>query len=172
AEPAAWPLIAGGIALVLFGKRLYWFALAGLGAAVAVTAAAYLEMPTAEGRLVVAVIAAVAGALLAIFAQRLVVSALGFMSGAAVSAWATPLVWPDAGLWLLAIAFGGGLIGVLFSGRLFDGLLIVATSAAGAWLIAQAVPGAPLVPVAFTAFMVGLVAQSRTRRRRKRREED
>lgn len=174
AEPAAWPVILGGLALLLFGKRLYWLALAGLGAALAVTGAAYLNLPTAEGRLVVALIAAVAGALVAVFAQRLVVSALGFLSGAALGAWATPLVWPEAGLWLLAIAFGGGLIGVLFSGRLFDALLIVATSAAGAWLIAQALPqlGAPQGPVFAVAFLLGLIAQSRSKRRRRRRPKD
>lgn len=163
AEPAAWPLIAGGAALIFFGRRLYWLALGGLGAAVAVILAAHLELPTPEGRLIVAVLAAVAGALVAVFAQRLVVSAIGFLTGVAAGAWATPLVWPDSGLWLLLIVFFTGLIGLLIAGRLFEGLLIVATSAAGAWLVVEALPqlGPQRVLVFAVLVIVGVVAQTR-----------
>lgn len=176
-EPAAWPLIAGGVALLLFGRRLYWLALGGLGAAVAVTLASYLHLPTAAGQLIVAVLAAIAGALLAIFAQKLVVSAVGFLTGVAIGAWTTPLLWPDPGLWLLAIAAVTGVLGLLIAGRLFEALLILATSGSGAWLIVHAlivdaVPqlGPRRIPAFIVLMLVGLIAQ--TRRPGKKRRPD
>ncbi|MEM6796731.1 MAG: hypothetical protein AAF725_22350 [Acidobacteriota bacterium] len=141
-EPAALPLLLGGAALLLFGRRLYWLAVGGLGAALAVTLAGHLALASPEARLLLAAAAAVVGAILALTAQRLVVSAVGFLTGAAFGVWLTPLIWPAAadGLWLIAAAVLAGLLGLLLASKVFEGLLIVGTSAAGAWLILDAVP--------------------------------
>ena len=62
-------LLVAGLALLIFGKRLYWLAVGALGASLAVALATLLSQTLdPELRLIVAVVAGLAGALFALAA--------------------------------------------------------------------------------------------------------
>lgn len=133
-DPVA--LVAGAV-LLLFGRRLYWLALAGLGFLLGtVLAPKYLEV-SGEIELVVAVVAGVAGAVFAVFAKKLAVSLTGFALGG-VLAYYVALHWAESlayQIWW--VAFLGAVLGLCFAAFVFDAALVVTSVAAGAMLVTR-----------------------------------
>src|SRR5262249_17916531 len=78
--------IVVGVALLLFGRRLYWVFVAGIGFLTGLEFAPEV-LPGQPNWviLVAALVAALVGALLAVMAQAFVIGAIGFVAGGGVA---------------------------------------------------------------------------------------
>jgi uncharacterized membrane protein YeaQ/YmgE (transglycosylase-associated protein family) len=157
-----------GVALLLFGRRLFWLFLAGTGFAIgAWLSVVFLEGQSDSVKLGAALALGVLGALVAFKAQKMAVGLGGFLAGAYVgNALWTAFQFPVPG-WVAPIV--GGVVGAILLAALFNWTLIVLSSLLGAALVYQNVALAPPWPVvAFFALLVlGLSVQSRQYARRK-----
>ncbi len=157
-----------GIAMLVFGRRLFWIFVAGTGFAVAAYATVeWLGALSDVWVIAIACAAGVAGALLALLAQRLAVSLAGFLAGAYLGnaiAGAVPLDMP---LWIPVVI--GGILGTLVLAFLLDWALIAMSSLLGAAMIAQSTPLVrPWPSVIFVLLVItGLAIQARQFVRRK-----
>ncbi|MEM8932186.1 MAG: hypothetical protein AAGE94_13480 [Acidobacteriota bacterium] len=164
-----WPLegvtaLLLGLLLLTLGRRLFWLVLLGTGFLAGLLAADHLVQGVApDVRLVAALAAGVAGAVLAFVAQKVAVLLAGFLAGAATFFSLLPWLWPDVGTWIWPASIVGGLLGLGFANALFDLALLLLTCSVGALLVARALPldtttGAI---VAGVLFVVGLLIQGR-----------
>lgn len=164
--------IAGGAALLLFGRRLYWLALGGAGFFAGLWLAGEIfERISSWVDLGLGFLLGVAGAALAIFVQKLAIGIAGFVAGGAAALWVISLfdesVLQQPSLWLLAAGIVGAVVGTALASTLFEASLIAFSSLVGALLIAsRSGLGAPRESWLFVVLLaVGLLAQSRRRRR-------
>lgn len=148
-----------GLVLLLFGRRLYWLFVAGIGFLTGLALVPDLIPGRPEWLvLAAALVFAIVGAFVAILAQRLTVGLIGFVAGGGI------------GLLLLrALGFGGdapgwiayliaGVIGVALMLALFDWALILLSSLAGANLIVAGVVARFHLPQAIAlVLLIGLV---------------
>jgi hypothetical protein len=148
-----------GLVLLLWGRRLYWLYVAGIGFLTGLALAPDLLPGQPEWLiLLAALVAAIVGAFVAIVAQRLTIGLIGFVAGGGV------------GLLLLrALGFGGdapgwiayliaGVIGLVLMLAVFDWALILLSSLAGANLIVSGVVARFPLPQAFKlVLLIGLV---------------
>ncbi|MGE4179885.1 MAG: DUF4203 domain-containing protein, partial [Limisphaerales bacterium] len=151
-----------GIALLLFGRRLFWLFLAGVGFAVgAALSVAFLEGQSEAVRLGAAIVLGILGALVAFKAQKIAVGLGGFLAGAYLgnALWAA-FQFPIPG-WVAPIV--GGILGAILLAALFNWTLIALSSLLGAALIVQnvAIPAPWPVPAFFGLLVVGLAVQAR-----------
>ena len=160
-------VILVGLAVLLWGRQLFWLFVGGAGFVAGLTIAGAVSTGRGEGAtLVVALAAGLLGILLAILIERLAVGAAGFVVGGHLLA----SVLSGAGLvggagWLVYLV--GGLVGALLVVRLFDWALIVLSVLLGAALLVQALAvGADARSLLFVVLVaVGLVVQGRRLRR-------
>jgi hypothetical protein len=154
-SPAA-AVLAGALLLVL-GRRLFWLVVGIVGFfAVYSLALDVLRVQPAWARLALAVVAGVAGILLAILAQKAAVAIAGFAIGAAATAqlmgWDLARLTAGRGLVVLVVAV---LVAVLAVG-LFDLALVVLSSIAGAGLIVEGLRLGAGLRLAATAVLIAL----------------
>ena len=125
-----------GVAILLFGRKLFWLFVAALGFAVGLEIAAYfMKEPPTWLTLAVALGCGVVGALLALLLQKLAVAIAGFIAGGRV-AWALAATFFVEHAQYRGITFViGGIIGALLLLALFDWVLILLSSVEGAHLI-------------------------------------
>jgi hypothetical protein len=158
------PLIAilVGIAMLLFGRRLFWVFVAGIGfVSGALLAAEFLSEQEAWVLLVAAVVAGVVGALLALLAQKIAIGIAGFLAGGYLG----HIIAESAGggdyAWLAFVV--AGVLGAVLLIALFDWALILLSSLTGAAVVSQHVPWeTPWPAVTFLVLLVvGLAVQIR-----------
>jgi hypothetical protein len=158
-----------GIVLLLWGRKVFWLFVAGIGFVVAMDLVTRLFAgPQAETMtliaLVAGLVAGVIGALLAIFLQRVAVGLVGFLAGGYIvlsfleiigAGEMTALSW--------GLAFVGGVIGLVLALVLLEWALIVLSSLSGAGLIAQSagLNRSLAVLVFVIALIIGIVVQGR-----------
>ncbi|MEM9553157.1 MAG: hypothetical protein AAGC60_02785 [Acidobacteriota bacterium] len=172
-SPVDWLQLGLGLVLLVVGRRLYWLAVAGLGFAVGFYLADQLFTSSVEMRLLVGVAAGVAGGFLALAAQRLAVGAAGFVLGAwglavLVQRFGADLGLVQVELWMLPAAAFGGFLGLVFSSRVFDAVLLLAAALAGATLVVSPLELTPPWPTWIWLGLVvaSLAVQAGTRRRK------
>jgi hypothetical protein len=169
-EPPLFLLLAG-VALLLAGRRLFWLFVGLVGF---FTVYQWFEPYGAAPnvRLLVAVLAGVAGIFLAIFLQRVAVALAGFFVGGWFVAQLVGLhMAHPRGMDLMIFAVAGILAAIL-AVKVFDFALVLLSSLAGAGLIADALrlaphPGQVLILV---LFVVGIAVQLGFTASRRRRE--
>lgn len=156
-----------GVILLLFGRRLYWLFVAGIGFLTGMALAPDLLPGRPEWLiLLAALVGAVVGAVVAVVAQRLTIGLIGFVAGGGI------------GLLLLhGLRLGGeapgwiaylvaGVIGLVLMLALFDWALILLSSLAGANLIVAGVvtryplPHAIALVLLFGLVLIGVVVQA------------
>ena len=132
-----------GIALLTYGRKLYWLALGGIGFFLGLWISSRL-LPSSSGALALglAFLGGILGAWLAILAQKFAIGLGGFLVGGAGSFWlATEVLAPalrfQSQVWVWVIAALGAMIGVSFAAVLFDASLIFLSSAVGALLVSS-----------------------------------
>lgn len=131
-------LVGLGALLLVFGRKLYWLALAGLGFAVALhLSRQYLAFETTQQEIVVGVVAGLFGGILAVVAQQLAIRFAGLVLGAWGTFYAVQLFVPDGQVLAFFLAIVGAGFGFLFAAKLFDLALVFISSAVGALLISQ-----------------------------------
>ena len=171
-----WLTMIAGSALLILGKRLYWLAIGGLGAFLAVWLAQQMGQTLEPGlRLAVSGVAGLAGALFAVAAQKMALNLAGSILGALIFGWATyvihvEMLFKDPAGWPLLAAGVGAFFGLLFAQKLFNATLVVVSSAVGALLLVQGLsatyawdPGRETV-AAGVLFFFGLLVQKGRRK--------
>ncbi|MFZ1219681.1 MAG: DUF4203 domain-containing protein [Chthoniobacterales bacterium] len=160
-----------GVAILLFGRKLFWLFVAALGFAVGLEIAAYfMKEPPQWMTLLVALGCGVIGALLAILLQKLAIAVAGFIAGGRI-AWAFAASFFADHAHYRGITFViGGVLGALLLLALFDWVLIFLSSVEGAHLIGNGIPlpekGAMILFIALAA--IGIVVQASMLRRSRR----
>lgn len=132
-----------GLALLIFGRRLYWMALGGLGFFFGLWLASHFLTGSSTGmELGLAFLAAVLCAWLAVAAQKMAIGVGGFLLGGAGAFWfATTVLAPslqwrqELAIWVVAAL--GAVLGVFFGALLFDATLVFLSSLVGAVIMAS-----------------------------------
>ena len=157
-----------GIAVLLFGRRLFWLLVAAVGFAAGVELAPWLvHEPSSILVITAALVLGFIGALLALFLQKIAVAVVGFVAGGrlAVAIITAFVVQHDTTFALTFLV--GGIVGALVFLLLFDWALIVISSLVGAHLITGAITlpqtGATIVFIVLT--IIGIVVQTGLSRR-------
>jgi hypothetical protein len=132
-----WLNILAGIAVLLFGRQLFWLFVAVAGfAAGSLAAVTWLGYTSEWVILAVGLGAGLVGAILSVFLQRLVVTIAGFFAGAYLGHdFAVAMGHPT---WALAGAIIGAILGALFVMAIFDWALVFLSAMTGAAMVAQA----------------------------------
>jgi hypothetical protein len=129
-----------GVILLLFGRRLYWLFVAGIGFLTGLALAPDLFPGQPEWLiLLAALVAAIVGAVIAIVAQKLTIGLIGFVAGGGIGLLLLRklgIVGEGTGWVAYLIA---GVVGLVLILVLFDWALILLSSLAGANLIATGV---------------------------------
>ena len=160
-----------GVAILFFGRKLFWLFVAALGFAVGLEIAAYFtKEPPQWMMLLVALGCGVIGALLAILLQKLAIALAGFIAGGRI-AWALAAAFFVEHTHYRGITFViGGILGALLLLALFDWVLILLSSIEGAHLIGNGITlpekGAMILFIALA--VIGVLVQASMLRRSKR----
>ncbi len=148
----------GGL-LLLLGRKLFWLALGGVGFLAGVwLAGGVLALQSGWLELGLGLLIGIAGAFLAIFAQKIAVAVAGFVLGGGAALWIASFfesaLRGQPEVLLLGIALVGAIVGAVVAPPLFEASLAAVTSVVGALLI---VSGSQLNPPQETWLFVGLV---------------
>jgi len=160
-----------GVAILLFGRKLFWLFVAALGFAVGIEIAAYfMKEPPQWMTLLVALGCGVIGALLAILLQKIAIAIAGFVAGGRI-AWALAAAFFVDHAHYRGLTFViGGILGALLLLALFDWVLILLSSIEGAHLIGNGITlpekGAMILFIALAVF--GVIVQGSMLRRSRR----
>jgi len=151
-----------GAAILLLGRKLFWLFVAAIGFALgAEIAPRIIHQPAPLVTLVIAVGLGFLGALLAILVQKFAIAASGFLAGG----------WLALGLYTffaghipnVAIVFlVGGILGAILLLALFDWVLIIFSSLAGARFIAITIvlPQMGRIILFLLLVVIGIAVQS------------
>ena len=154
-----------GIVLLISGRRLFWLTVAVIGFGFGLFLAIGLFGDQSVWLLVIiALIAGIAGAIIAIFLQKVAVLIAGFFLGGFVILWLMQLVDINLEPWNWIPYVVGGVIGSILASLLFDIALIGMSSLVGAAMIVQITNFSPLITTILLIVLaiVGFVIQSRT----------
>jgi uncharacterized protein DUF4203 len=151
-----WLNIIAGLAVLFFGRRLFWLFVGCVGFIVGFKIAnEVLQGPPAWLILLIAMGVGLFGAIASIFLQRIFIIVAGFFAGGYCLSTLAPAalhVNGEAAMWVTFAV--GGLLGAILSMALLDPALIVLSSLAGATAVSQNVP---LEPSARTLLFVVLL---------------
>ena len=151
-----WLNILAGLAVLFFGRRLFWLFVGCVGFLVGFDLAG--QMLIGQQTWVILVIAlgvGVLGAIASVFLQRVFIVVAGFFAGGYCLSTLAPSVVHANDQIVQWIAFAvGGLLGAVLSLALLDPALIIMSSLAGATAVSQHVP---LDPPARTALFIVLL---------------
>jgi hypothetical protein len=167
--------IAIGLALLIFGRKLFWLFVGGVGflAGVALGMKLFADQPVAV-HTVIALAVGILGAILAIVVKKVAVGVAGFLAGGLLLHHLVQSFSPvaDYGPWLAFLI--GGIIGAIAINLLFDWALIVLSSLVGSILVVQQLhaPDVPSALLAIGLLIVGIVVQSAIRKRQPGRTAD
>jgi hypothetical protein len=157
-----------GVAILLFGRKLFWLFVAALGFAVGLEIAAYfMKEPPQWMTLLLALGCGVIGALLAILLQKLAIAVAGFIAGGRI-AWALAAAFFVDHAHYRGITFViGGILGALLLLALFDWVLILLSSIEGAHLIGNGftLPEKGSMILFIALAMIGIAVQASMLRR-------
>lgn len=159
-----------GIALLLFGRRLFWLFVAALGFAIGLQLAPYLSQnPPLWLSLLLSLGLGLLGALLAVMLQKLAIGIAGFLVGGRVAVAIAAAFLVNHAHYSAITFVIGGVIGAILLLALFDWALIIFSSIEGARLIADAVhlpsTGTSILLVVLAVF--GVIMQGMMFRRRR-----
>ncbi|MGA9117220.1 MAG: hypothetical protein WB626_10635 [Bacteroidota bacterium] len=166
--------IAVGILLLLYGRKLFWLCVAGLGFLAGITfGPPLLGGPQEPWVLVGALLLGAGAALAAVFLQKAALIAAGFVAGALVAYRMAGLEGWDAGAMMWLVVAAAGVLGAVALSRVFEWALVVLSSLAGALLIGSVLPveGRPGDLVFLLLALGGILFQFRSRGPRKAKGE-
>jgi hypothetical protein len=161
------------LALLLFGRRMFWLFVGGIGfVAGTILTGEYFKASEEWMVLAVAVCLGLIGAVLSIFLHKIAVRLAGLLAGGYVVYMAALELGYSQYAWIGGVI--GAALGFFLVAVLFDWSLIVLSALTGSMLICQAVPYESMIRVIlFVAlFAAGVAVQSRhlTKWRRSRQQ--
>src|SRR5258708_9794577 len=134
-----------GIAILFFGRRLFWLCVAAVGFAVGVgIAPLHINEPSSLLALLIALAFGVIGALLALFLQKVAIAVLGFLAGGKLTTAIAAAFFVHYALYSTIIFVIGGIIGAILLLAVFCLGLVVFSS----FFRAAFFPSAILLPPA------------------------
>jgi hypothetical protein len=143
-----------GIAILFFGRKLFWLTVAAVGFAVGVEIAPLLVNESSSLlALLIALVLGVFGALLALFLQKVAIAVLGFFAGGKLATAIAAAFFVHYAQYSTIIFVIGGIIGAILLLAVFGWALIVVSSFIGAYLIQSAIV---LPPTGSTLVFIGL----------------
>jgi len=143
-----------GIAILFFGRKLFWLTVAAVGFAVGVEIAPLLvNEPSSLLALLIALVLGILGALLALFIQKVAIAVLGFFAGGKLATAIAAAFFVHYAQYSTIIFVIGGIIGAILLLAVFGWALIVVSSFIGAYLIQSAIV---LPPTGSTLVFIGL----------------
>ena len=143
-----------GIAILFFGRKLFWLTVAAVGFAVGVEIAPLLvNEPSSLLALLIALVLGLLGALLALFLQKIAIAVLGFFAGGKLATAIAAAFFVHYAQYSTIIFVIGGIIGAILLLAVFGWALIVVSSFIGAYLIQSAIV---LPPTGSTLVFIGL----------------
>jgi hypothetical protein len=143
-----------GIAILFFGRKLFWLTVAAVGFAVGVEIAPLLvNEPSSLLALLIALVLGILGALLALFLQKIAIAVLGFFAGGKLATAIAAAFFVHYAQYSTIIFVLGGIIGAILLLAVFGWALIVVSSFIGAYLIQSAIV---LPPTGSTLVFIGL----------------
>jgi Domain of unknown function (DUF4203) len=143
-----------GIAILFFGRKLFWLTVAAVGFAVGVEIAPLLVNEASSLlALLIALVLGVLGALLALFLQKIAIAVLGFFAGGKLATAIAAAFFVHYAQYSTFIFVIGGIIGAILLLAVFGWALIVVSSFIGAYLIQSAIV---LPPTGSTLVFIGL----------------
>jgi len=143
-----------GIAILFFGRKLFWLTVAAVGFAVGVEIAPLLvNEPSSVLALLIALVLGILGALLALFLQKVAIAVLGFFAGGKLATAIAAAFFVHYAQYSTIIFVIGGIIGAILLLAVFGWALIVVSSFIGAYLIQSAIV---LPPTGSTLVFIGL----------------
>ncbi len=157
-----WINVAVGALLLLFGRRLFWLFVAGVGFVVGITwAKQWLGGGSDLVAFIVAIGVGLIGAILSVFLQRLVVAIAGFLAGGYLLGQLAFALNYNAYAWIAFLV--GGIIGAILVAGLFDWALIVLSALTGATAIVQSFTFAPSASILIFVVLalLGIIVQAR-----------
>jgi hypothetical protein len=154
-----WVTVVVGLAVLLFGRRLFWLFVGAAGFAVGLHLAPAALPDSPEWLIVLAaLVLGIVGAVLAILLQWLAAGLGGFVVGAHGGLAAAGALGLD-GPWLWAGVFVAGIVVAALALWLWDPVLILLSALVGAALLTPLLPVPPGVrPWAFLALAVAGIA--------------
>ena len=143
-----------GIAILFFGRKLFWLTVAAVGFAVGVEIAPLLVNESSSLlALLIALVLGILGALLALFLQKVAIAVLGFFAGGKLATAIAAAFFVHYAQYSTIIFVIGGIIGAILLPAVFGWALIVVSSFIGAYLIQSAIV---LPPTGSTLVFIGL----------------
>ena len=143
-----------GIAILFFGRKLFWLTVAAVGFAVGVEIAPLLVNESSSLlALLIALVLGILGALLALFLQKVAIAVLGFFAGGKLATAIAAAFFVHYAQYSTIIFVIGGIIGAILLLAIFGWALIFVSSFIGAYLIQSAIV---LPPTGSTLVFIGL----------------
>ncbi len=154
-----------GVALLLFGRRMFWVFAAGVGfVAGALLATQWVEGDQPWLVLAIALAAGIVGALLTMAMQYVVVGIVGFLAGAYLGHAVALAAGFEQQAWIAFL--GGGVVGAVLVMVMLNWALILLSSLLGATVIVQNCGFEPTISLAVFAGLtiIGILVQGRQAR--------
>lgn len=143
-SPAAVAQILAGIAVLLFGRRLFWLFIGAAGFFAGVLLAdTYVAADSELVRWIIGLSLGLLAALAAVFLQRVAVAVGGALVAGYAVYWYLGLTWEPFETWHWLLVAAGVVIGFLVAQVVFDFGLIFLSSLAGATLILENLDARP-----------------------------
>ena len=169
-----WINVLAGVAVLFFGRRLFWLFVGCIGFIVGFELAGDALAGQSEWLILfIALGVGLVSAIASVFLQRVFIVVAGFFAGGYCLSTFAPAALHLHDTVTMWIAFGvGGLFGAILTAALLDPALIVMSSLAGATAISQNVPLEPSASmVLFVVLLVlGITVQTRHYMRENRPE--
>ena len=160
-----------GIALLLFGRKLFWLFVAALGFAVGLQLAPYLSHnPPVWLSLVLSLGLGLLGVLLALLLQKLAIGIAGFVVGGRIAVGLVAAFLANSAHYSAVTFIVGGILGAILLLALFDWALIIFSAIEGARLIAGAfhLPSTGTTILLIVLAIFGILVQAAMFRRGRR----
>ena len=157
-----------GLVVLLFGRRLFWLAVAAVGFAAGFELAPRLfNEPTPLMMLTIALVLGFVGALLALFLQKIAIGIAGFLAGGKLATALAAAFFVEHANYFALTFLIGGIVGALLLLMLFDWALIFLSAVVGAHLIQRTVvlPAAGQTILFIVLAAVGVLVQASMLRR-------
>jgi hypothetical protein len=149
-----------GIALLTFGRKLFWLFVGCLGFVVGLKAAGiFFGLQPAWAVLAAGILLGLIGVLLALFFQKMAIAVGGFAAGYMIAAYLALMAGFKA---VPVIGIVGGIVGAILLYALFDWALIVLSAVTGSILVVQALNWGPKAEnvVYVVLIIAGILIQS------------
>ena len=167
------PIISAllGLALLFFGRRLFWLFVAALGFAIGLQLAPHLSQnPPLWLSLLLSLGLGLTGVLLALLLQKLAIAIAGFLAGGSIAVALAAAFLANSAHYSAITFVIGGIVGALLLVALFDWALIIFSAIEGARLITGGLhlPSTGTTVILVVLALFGIIVQASMFRRSRR----